>query len=309
LARGINKTAIFVLKLLVSAASLYLVFSKIDIGGVIVMLREIGVFYFLAASAMYIFSQFVSAWRWKLILPDRFGIGKLFSLYMIGAFFSAFLPGVVGGDVVKAYYLNKDTKKVGLSIASVFMDRYLGYVSLMTTGIVAFPFAVRYFHGSVYKWLMPGIFASFIGGSVLFFGLRIGRRFRTVADFYDYFAKLRKRKDLITKALLLSFVVQFLNIGMVMLFATVIGQHIPLLVLFVFLPIIVSITTIPISISGVGVREGAFVVLLGLIGVRPEIAASLSLSWFFSTFVGSSPGLIAYMFYGPDKRPDSLTSV
>jgi hypothetical protein len=51
---------------------------------------------------------------------------------------------------------------------------------------------------------------------------------------------------------------------------------------------------IPISISGLGVREGSFVILLGLIGVRSEIATSLSLAWFFSVFIGSLPGLAIY---------------
>jgi uncharacterized membrane protein YbhN (UPF0104 family) len=298
LARARNKILVFLLKLAVSAGSLYIVFSKTDIHGVMAMLKEIGVVFFLVASLLYITAQYVSSWRWKMILPDEYGVGKLFSLYLIGSFFSSFLPGVIGGDVVKAYYLNKDAKKIGMTIASVFMDRYLGYLSLVTIGIVSFPFALPYFGGSIYRWIMPAIFVSFVLGSLLFFGLRIGRGFRSVSEFYNYFSELWKRKDLLLWAFILSFLIQFLNYFMVVIFAYAIGEHIPLLLLFVFLPIIITLTTIPISISGLGVREGAFVVLLGLIGVKPEISASLSLSWFFSTFVGSLPGLFAYLRYG-----------
>jgi glycosyltransferase 2 family protein len=233
--------------------------------------------------------------RWKLLLPEEFSVRKLFSLYMIGSFFSNFLPSVIGGDAVRAYYLNKDAKKISLTLASIFMDRYIGYACLITIGISAFPFSVHYFGGSPYKWLMPAIFVSFVMGSILFFNLRIGKRFRFLSEFYEYFAVLKMRRDVIAKAALLSFVVQILNFIVVVMFASVMGEEIPLLLLCAFLPIVITITTLPISISGLGVREGSFVLLLGLIGIRPEAATSLSLAWFFSVFIGSLPGLAAYI--------------
>jgi uncharacterized membrane protein YbhN (UPF0104 family) len=214
---------------------------------------------------------------------------------MIGSFFSSFLPGVIGGDVVKAYYLNKDAKKLSLTLASIFMDRYLGYVSLIFLGMAAFPFALRFFGDSPYKWIMPGIFVSFVVGSLLFFGLKLGKRFKTVSEFYEYFVTLKAKKDVILKSLLLSIAIQITGFFSVAILASAMGEHIPLLIIFVLLPIVTTITTLPISISGLGVREGAFVLLFGLIGVRPEAATSLSLAWFFSVFAGSFPGLAFYI--------------
>jgi len=290
-----KKIAFFLGKLVVSGLSLYLVLRKVDTAQMFSMMRRIGALTFLAASCLYVLSLLGAAFRWKLLLPERFTLGRLFSLYLIGAFFSSFLPGVIGGDVVKAYYLNKDARKVSLTLASVFMDRYLGYVSLVLIGIIAFPFSLGYFGDSPYRLVMPVIFASFVVGSILFFGLQVGRRFRVVSEFYDYFTGLRGRLDIIAKTVAISCLIQVMGFVAVALLARAMGEHIPFLTLFVFLPIIITITTIPISISGLGLREGAFVVLLGLIGVRPEVATSLSLSWFFSTFIGSLPGLFAYM--------------
>ncbi len=291
----INKAAFFALKLLVSAFSLYLVFLKADIHQIISMLRKIGPAAFLLASLLYIVSILGAALRWKLLLPDKFRFRRLFSLYMIGSFFSSFLPGVIGGDVVKAYYLNKDAKKLSLTLASVFMDRYLGYVSLMIIGMAAYPFALPFFGESGYKWTMPAIFIAFVIGSVLFFGLKLGRRFKTVSEFYEYFVLLKAKKDVIAKAIAISLGIQVMGFIAVAVLASAMGEKIPVLLLFVVLPIIITITTLPISISGLGVREGSFVVLLGLIGIPPAVATSLSLAWFFSTFVGSVPGLIAYI--------------
>lgn len=290
-----KKILFFFLKLGVSSGALYVILSRTDAGRIFSMIGKIGVFYFFIAAAVYFAAQMISTVRWKLLLPERFGFRKLFSLYLIGGFFSSFLPGLIGGDLVKAYYLNKDAKKLSLTLASVFMDRYLGFVSLMIIGITAFPFALPYFGDSPYKWAMPLILVSFIAGSFLFFGLRLGRRFKTISEFYDYFVTLKSRKDILAKAIGLSVLVQILCFGAVGILAFAMGEDIPLLILFVFLPIIITVTSIPISISGLGVREGAFVILLGLINVRPEAAASLSLSWFFSVFLGGLPGLAAYI--------------
>lgn len=295
MARGINKTLLFIIKLAVSSLSLYVVFSKINIKEFAHMLLKIGPLYFLAAALSYLLAQAASTIRWKLLLPEHFRFGRLLSLYMIGSFFNSFLPGVIGGDAIKAYYLNKDAKKISLTLASVFMDRYFGYATLMLIGISAFPFALGYFGDAVYKWVMPLIFIAFVGGSFLFFGLKIGRNFSSVGEIYDYFGRLKSRKDIIVKAMLLSVIVQLLNFVMVIILALAMGENIPLLPLFVFLPIIITATTIPVSMSGLGIREGSFVLLLGLIGVRPEVATSLSLSWFFANFLGGLPGLVVYI--------------
>jgi len=291
----INKTAFFLFKLVVSALSLYIVFLEADPRQILSMMRRIGPLYFLAACLIYIAAQAISTFRWKLLLPEHFTFRKLFSLYMIGAFFNSFLPGLIGGDVVKAYYLNKDARKLGVTLASIFMDRYVGYVALMIVGMASYPFALRYFGESVYKWIMPAIVCAFIVGSFLFFGLRLGRRFTTMSEFYEYFITLKSRKGVIAKAVLISLCVQIMGFSAVALLASAMGEDIPIFLLFVFLPIIITVTTVPISISGLGVREGAFVLLLGLIGIRPELATSLSLSWFFSNFIGSIPGLAAYI--------------
>lgn len=295
MARAARKTLILIVKLAVSSLSLYVIFSKIDMREFGLMFVKIGPLYFLLAALPYIVAQAVSTFRWKLLLPEHFRFRRLFSLYMIGSFFNSFLPGLVGGDAVKAYYLNKDARKISLTLASVFMDRYFGYASLMIIGISAFPFAAGYFGKAAYKWLMPLIFATFSVGSVIFFRLKIGRGFASVGEIYEYFGRLKSRKDIIVKAVLLSFVVQFLNFLMVIILAMAMGENIPLILLFVFLPIIVTVTTIPISVSGLGVREGSFVLLLGLIGVSPAAATSLSLSWFFANFLGGLPGLVAYI--------------
>ena len=296
-----KKFLILLLKLAVSSFSFYLISRKTDMAQVLHILKSIGLFTFLSASALYILSQVLSTMRWQLLLPDNYSLKRLFSLYMIGSFFSSFLPGVVGGDAVRAYYLNKDSRKISVALAAVFMDRYIGFASLMIIGICAFPFSLKVFGDSPHKWLMPGFFVSFVIGSILFFGLRLGKRLRLMTGIYDYFSVIIQQRAVIVKTLLLSVGIQLLNFVSVIILAYGMGEEISLLLLAVFLPIVITIVALPISISGLGVREGAFVILLGLIHISPEAATSLSLAWFFSIFAGSLPGLVFYFLHDQQK--------
>lgn len=264
---------------------------------VYVLLKGINPFVFLAAVLMYITSVYVSTLRWRLLLLEGFRPGKLFPLCLIGSFFSTFLPGLVGGDAVKAYYLYKETGKMGQTIASVFMDRYIGYVALLTIGLLAFPFGFPYFKGSWLEWTVPLIALVFLLGSVVVFGLRLGSRFRPVKEIYDYFKVYKGKKRLIYKAFGFSLIVQLIIMGSVYVLALGLGLGISPLVFLMFCPIITSVSMLPVSISGIGLREASFVLLLGFVGIAPDTATALSFAWFLSIAAGGLPGLVLYVRY------------
>ena len=222
-------------------------------------------------------------------------------MYMIGAFFNTILPGVIGGDAVKAFYLYRTIGRGGLTLSSIFMDRYLGFVMLTVICAIAFPFGYAYFQNSPIAWMLLLIVLTFIIMSLLIFGLRLGKRIKILSEFYDYFHSYRNQKGIIVKALLISAFVQLTGILAVYILAFGLGEHVPFLACLIFLPLIIMFTALPISISGIGLREGAFVVFLGLIGIRPEVATALSLSWFLANASGSLLGLIEYIRYRKEK--------
>lgn len=301
MALKVNKFLLTAIKLCVSSALLYYLFQRTGLHQILRTLSSINIIAFLAAILLYVTAQLVSTVRWKLLLPPRIGFKKLFSLYMIGAFFNSFLPGIIGGDAIKGFYLYKATGQVGLALASVFMDRYLGLVVLITICAVAFPFGYHYLHGSQMEWILLAVIVSFILGSFLFFGLQVGRQIQYLADLYNYFHVYRNEKGTIGKALLLSVLVQFSGFSAVYVLSFGLGQDIPFLSIIIYLPLIILVSMIPISISGLGVREGAFVLFFGFVGVKPEAAAAISLSWFISASAGSLIGLVEYLKYKKEE--------
>jgi len=281
----------------VSSGLLYFVISKTGADKVLATLKDINPLAFLIAVSIYMFAIYVSSVRWRLLLHEEFALRKLFSLYFIGSFFNHLLPGIIGGDAVKAYYLYKDTGKGAPAIASVFMDRYVGFTALMCVGSTAFPFGLRYFSGSYIEWILPLMVFLFILGSFILFGLKAGKRMRFLSGFYDYFSLYKGKRTVLMKTFLLSLIVQIVIIFAVYVLSLGLKLDIPLLPFFVFVPIISTISSIPISISGLGVREASFVLLFGSLGIQPAQATAVSFAWFLSVATGSLPGLIEYLRY------------
>jgi hypothetical protein len=301
LALKVNRAFFVLIKIVVSSGLLYIVFRKTGLEDVAGALRDVNIPAFLSATALYLFAQVISTIRWRLLLPEGIGLRKLLSLCMIGSFFNTFLPGVIGGDAVKGLYLYRLTGNGSLSLASIFMDRYIGLAALIAICTVAFPFGVGYFAGSPATWLLPVIVFSFIGASIVIFGLRIGRQVRVLSEFYSYFHAYRHQTTVIGKTFILSVIVQLAGMLSVYILALGMGQHVSFLVVLLFVPLIILFTMLPVSISGLGIRESMFVLFFGLVGVPPGRATALSLLWFLSISFASLAGLVEYIKYRKEE--------
>ena len=296
--KKLRNAFLLALKITVSALLLTFVLRKVGLQNILSHLRNMDLRFFFLSSVVYLLTLVLASLRWGILLKVSQPRKKLFSLCLIGSFFNHFMPGAVGGDAVKAYYLYKETGHGGSSIGSVFLDRYVGYCALLSIGLVSGIAAYSDLKTIGLHWLTPSLFILFLAGSLLFFGLRIGRRFKALADFYDYFHDTLRDRRAIGKALLLSLMIQVLTILEVELISLGLGQHPSFTALFVFVPLIISVMAVPISISGLGLREGAFVVFFGLTGISAEASMAISFLWFLSVATGSLPGFVEYMKQG-----------
>lgn len=303
--KTIKKIAILIAKLSVSTVLFYLLISKIGTQTIINNMRALSPATFIAAVGIYITATYLSSKRWNLLIPQDMKTKRLFSLYMIGSFFNAYMPGIIGGDAVKAYYLSKVLKEdnsthtpqasLSIAIASVFMDRYMGFSALLAISIIAFPGGFKYLEGTAVKWLMPVVLVAFISGSIIIFKFRLGERVKFLFRIYEYFHIYSRKRHVLFKAFLYSLVIQISSIIAIYILSKGIFLNISFLSLLVFVPIIILISFIPVSISGIGLREGAFVILLGTIGVPPDLSVTLSILWFLSVVVASLWGLFEYL--------------
>ena len=284
----------FFIRLSVTALLILYLFKKIEITQVLNIFVLINPLVFLYASLLYILSSYISTLRWKIFLNEKeLKISTLFSLYLIGSFFNNALPGIIGGDVVKIFMIKEKTG-IREAIASVFMDRYTGLFALLLISLVFFILFYNKLPKHIFLWLVPISFSGFIVGTLF---LMVISRVKMLRELKDYISTFTQKQ--ILKGIFYSLLVQFIVIISVYIIFYGLNISISFFELCVFLPIIILISMLPISISGLGVREWCFILFFGNSFGESQVVA-VSFLWFLSQAFASVIGGIEYLRF---KKP------
>lgn len=283
-------------------------FPLVDVGGLPEILRTAGKGFLLVAALCFLVSVLIAAWRWKTILSDdKIPFFLLLRLTLIGLFFNNFLPTGAGGDIVKGYYLLKGrTKKLDLGI-SIFMDRLVGTLSIMTLGFIAFLFSSNlpklavYFIPVIYVVLLffllffawPGMGRIF--GRALFLSTW-GKPGESVRRFYYGLHNYLQNPSSLFRAILISFAGQLLIVGANYLVTLSLKTAVPPILLFTSIPLIWAFAAVP-SLGGLGVREAGYLFFFqGQMG--RENAFALALLILGLSLLASLAGGLTYFLGG-----------
>ncbi len=215
--------------------------------------------------------------------------GRIIQLTYIGYFFNNFMPTAVGGDIVKAYYVYKQTNRKAKSFISVFMDRFVGLFSFVGIAIIALFFSWENIDLALKKIVLA--FALFFITAFLVVlnsaiakvilnvlsRLKLWNMGEKLSKVYRAVHEYRNKKSIILMAIGLSAVAQSIYFSMIYLLARSLGTELPLMTVFLLMPIISVVSMLP-SLGGLGLREGAMVVLFGpLIGGDNAFSVSILL--------------------------------
>ncbi len=214
--------------------------------------------FWLAAVGMLLTTQILSAWRWQA-LARPFGfectVKKLTSYYLIGMYFNLVLPTTVGGDVVRAWYLDGGSGRRLPAFVSVFVDRFSGLIVLLglaCVGLALSPLALpRWIDWFVWGTAGCAVCAMALAPMVARTGARWAQPLQKVRVALDALRAPR----LFVGSTLLSLGVQTGNVMLVWLIGLSIGADVPLGYYFIMVPMVSLLTMLPVSINGIGVRE------------------------------------------------------
>ena len=305
-----------IIKVCISVAIMYLLLRSQDLDKLWQTFASVNPFAVVFVAVLFLCTQSISTFRWSVILKKDVEISyfRLLSIYFVGMFFNNFLPTMVGGDLVKGYYLYKYSKKGDIALASIFMDRYSGFAALMCITALALIPGYALIKGTA----LPGFFIFLIGGFfamslVIWVGplhswaMRILDRIhfyginKKIDTFYKVLMGYKRHPDILVKIFGCSALVQGgIIIGYYVL-GSGLGIDVPLGYYFLFIPLTTAISMLPISLSGLGIREGAFVYLFAMVGATKEQAIALSLLWFATCALVSMIGGVEYVRMGGRK--------
>jgi len=265
---------------------------------------------------------FVNNYRWLILMRGQgfdSSVGRTLPLSLIGIFFNFAMPGGVGGDVVKGYYLLQDHPRQKFAGAMrIFMDRMMGFFIMIATAFVALFFNwQKVSHSRELQGIAIGV-AGLFGVFVLFyavslsrflqqskFGERLfeklpgGRQFKTI---YEALHSYRKTPSALVGAALLSLVNQGLMIGFVYVIGQSMGMsEIPLSVYFFLVPIGVVAQALPVSPAGIGVGQAAFYFLFNMyLGRKTDLGPTAVTTMQIMSFFW---GIFGAYFYLQRKKP------
>lgn len=305
--------ASLVLRLVATAALMAYALRGIEWGGFRRVLAQADWRWWIAGFATSLAVQVVAGARWAaLARPIGFPFPRSFFVWRFfeGMFFSLCLPSSIGGDVVKAYRLGDTGPRRLLAGCTVLADRLTGLAALAAlagTAIIA----------NEYELGMPAtvaVAAGLVLAVLTAFRLGVGSldRLLTVLptphparEFIGRLLPYQRRPSLLTKAVAWSFVVQIGGAVAVALIARALAVEVPLTVWFSVVPLVALAMVLPISINGVGVREGGLKLLLAPHGVAAEQAVAIGLLWFLGTVLA---GLIGGVLFLLDRTPTGVAA-
>jgi uncharacterized protein (TIRG00374 family) len=272
--------------------------------------------WWLAAGVLVFFlCTIVATARWKILLAVQ-DINmtwlRTWQLFMIGMFFNLFMLGSTGGDVVKMFLTMREARNnKAAALLSVFMDRVIGMLALifLSVGFLYFRYdLLNHAEGSstllnLLLWLMAaalliivGMFAVSALGWVHYLPQWTPLRGRIVeisAACHMY----AKGWRLTIWAFLISFPLFGMFFTTFYCAARAFTDQLGIVDIFSVMPIVAVITAIPISVSGIGLRESLFVSLLAPFGVAAAIATLISVTGFLINTLGSLAGGLVFLFY------------
>lgn len=317
----LRKPLILLVKLAVTSALLWWVLSEVrwrDLGGT---LAKANVALFLLAAAALAGQLTLMGVRWWYIMRFQalaVGLGDTIRLMFVGHFFNFFLPGSTGGDVIRAYLVTKRTDSRTVAVATVLLDRFAGLAGMallagvMTLVTWASPQARR-------AALAVGItVAIIVAAGLVMFSRRVGRalrldalldrlpRSRNLRIAMQTLRDLPRSPRTAAAVAAMTVGVHLLLAGGIACLGAALGLPVPVRLYFLFVPVIYILAAIPVSIGGLGVVEGMYVVFFAQsAGVDSSPVVALSLLARLTPMLLSLPGLVFWLAERGARRPEA----
>ena len=308
-------------KVVLSLALFAFLMRRLPAGQFSAALREADPHWLWTAAGLMLASNVLGSYQWSRLLHAveiRIPFWKVCAYYHVGLFFNNFLPANVGGDIARVVDASRYAQTKTAAVSTVLLDRLIGTVALAGLALVTTLPAIDRFHFTLIYAALVGFFTlSVVVLWALFHPkllpavenvlarVGLGGLKTHLDDLASRLAAFRGNRRLFLELLLIAVVVQLSRIGVHVLVAQALGLRIPLLYFLLFVPLLAVIVSLPISLNGIGVREGAGVVLFGLVGVDRAHAFSLQFTTYLVAVTVSLLGGMVFLARIPHRRAEA----
>lgn len=293
-----------------------------DTGRLVPEWRASTPWWLLGAATFTLVAIVLASMRWQAVLTAlgvRSHLGHLLNYYLAGQFVSNVLPTTIGGDVVRVSRLSRESGQSPASFASVVLERLTGWLVLPVLTYIGFVvnpgLAELGAASNVALALATGTLVVLVVVTVMVASRRFGARFdgndgwhRFVAAVHLGLERLRNRPGAACNLLAVGFLYQLTLVLAALFAAKTVGMGVAVgpTALLAFFPVVAIAQVLPIGISGLGIREGAFALFLAPLGVATEQAVALGLLLYLLNLAVSLIGAPAFAFGGRQPTPGTI---
>jgi glycosyltransferase 2 family protein len=299
-----------ILRLIVAVALVVYFFARANPRAVIQAFSQLAAAPLLTVVALVLVDRGLMAYRWFVLLRplerERLPpFSVILETFFVSTFLGTFLPGSIGGDAVRAYSLSAHGVPIGDSMASVFVDRMLGILSLLLMALLSVSLArdlasdravVAGLAAATTACLVAAMFVFSEKTEAAFEGLlsRVPRESirRVPAQFLSSIRRYASQRGALVLVLATSIAVQVLRIVQAYYLGMALGLVQPPSIYFAFVPLILLVMLLPVTVNGIGTSQAAFVWLFGRAGTPAPEAFALSVLFVALQIVGNIPGAV-----------------
>ncbi|MQA31141.1 MAG: flippase-like domain-containing protein [Luteitalea sp.] len=300
------------IRIAVAVALTAVIVWRTDPSAVLAATSNARVSWLMAAVLLVLLDRSLMAYRWIVLVrvfeaADRVSLSALLRVFFVSTFVGTFLPTSVGADAVRAYGLARGHSTAARSVASVLMDRLLGVLSLLLVALVGLAFAGDLLHESavlagialtaitcaagasaIYSERVAAVAARLLGVIPLAAVRRVAVNLTTAVRTYA------PRHGTVAVVLAGSIAVQMIRIVQAYTLGLALDLRLPFTTYVAFVPIVLLVMLLPITVFGLGTSQLAFAALFARAGVPAGPAVALSLLFVGLGVVGNLPGAFLY---------------
>ena len=309
--RKTKKQLLIAFKVAFSCTLMFLLYRRIPLDGLRGLLASMDFRYLLPIALIMVVNTMISALKWRLLLlADGVNIPlkTLTVTYLIGSFFNLFLPSSIGGDSYRIYDIARKSRDGARTAASVFADRFSGFLALVILSLISSVLVAREFNNIMFflgplliLLLLLCILTALIRQKPVRIFLAVTRldRFpfitRLTEKFFLSFQCYGSDRKLLIRVMGLSFAFQLSVISVVYLLALALHTSVSFFYFSAFVPLITLLEALPISIYGLGLRDAGYVFFFGWAGMSDLETRSLALLFVGVTISYSLIGGVIYL--------------
>ncbi len=252
----------------------------------------------------------ITALRWRLLMKAqgiRIPVRRVTAAVLVGICFNQILPSTIGGDIARSIWLKRPGQSALGSLAVVTLDRAVGVfsLSLLALACALLSPTIRSLLPTV--WLVPVVIAGagWCGWLVAF---RLARRLSRWIESKPWLRRYRSKADLVAStlgayrgrgtlllgAIALSLLLQLAIVLQFMALAAALDARVVMWEFALIVPVVTLVTLVPVTINGLGLREGAFALLGAPIALQAGDAVALGWMWLAGTLPYGIAGWILY---------------